>query len=430
MGENNTLAVISRTFYMKNFFTFTQPRFTSLSWYIWLFIVFFASLGNQCGCSCLNASTHHNPVESPPIDDTPLDDTLPTLSLEFEKIFYDRNNQRLVVIIKNTGKETAKDLSLRCTNISEDKASRTAVRFNNTPTTTILPIAELATGASTEEIQVAIDFQTAKKAQARMEVISGQQVAVTDSVPVNLYPIDLLAIGDTILVAKQGETRDFKWKLVTLPHEEPIDFTKFELEVRKALKEDDIIVSEENIGKILYQSTSSKIISGADLEKLANQQEILITVKNSTNDPKLIYCRLLDNGKQIATITNCLVPHIKATLLPAAELGDVKILKQAIAGGASVNSKNFRKEPVLHLATQGGYSEIVKILLENGADVNAKDNDGNTALQGAAKLQHQEIVETLLTHGADKDIRNNNGETAADLAKDEEIKDLINNWGQ
>ncbi len=412
---------------MKNFFTFTLQRFLSLSWYIWLFIVCVASLGNQCGCVCqLNAPTDNNPIESPPIDNT-----LPTLSLQFEKLCYDRNSNRLVVIIKNTGKEIAKELSLRCTNISEDETSRAAVLFNHTVTTTSIPVLDLAAGASTEEIYVAIDFQTAREALLQMEIICGQQVTTIDTIQLNRYPINMLPKEAIFIIAKQGETGECKWKLVTDSHEQSIDFIKFQLTAWRNQGKD-IIVSIEDIGTILDQSTNYKMFSGTELEKLAKQQEIVVKVKNNTPDNlNFIYFTLLgSNGEEIDEILIKLTPEIKIALLPAASTGNVDMLKQAIADGADVNNaKNIQEETALHLSTKGGHQEVVHILLDKGADTNATDNEGNTALHVAASQGQQEIAKLLLAQGADKNIKNNDNKTAADLGKDQEIKDLINNWG-
>lgn len=164
------------------------------------------------------------------------------------------------------------------------------------------------------------------------------------------------------------------------------------------------IISIENIGKILDQSTNSKTFSGADLKKLAKQKEILVKIKNNTTDVKLIYCILLDldNVKEIGSIENVLVTDIKAALLPATVDGNVKLVKQAITHGADVNTKNVKGEPPLYLAAEYGHPEIVQILLENGASVKKKDNDGNTALHRAASKGYQVVAKLFLQYGAEK----------------------------
>ncbi|MEM4366518.1 MAG: ankyrin repeat domain-containing protein [Candidatus Anstonellales archaeon] len=70
---------------------------------------------------------------------------------------------------------------------------------------------------------------------------------------------------------------------------------------------------------------------------------------------------------------------------------------------------------------------VVKLVLE-GADVNVKDNDGETALMYAAENRHEEVVEMLLKAGADPFIVNNDGESAYDLAGNEEIKKMLDNY--
>lgn len=260
-----------------------------------------------------------------------------------------------------------------------------------------------------------------------MDLISGQQVAVTKAVPINKYPIDLIPLGNAILIAKLGETKEFKWRLVT---DEQVDFNAISLKLDKFPGTNiDVSIAGTPIG--LTHLIDVATIEGADLEKLAKQKKILVKVKNNETELSLnrIGCTLLDKGKEIAKIANLLVPDIQAALLPAAALGDVKLVKQAIADGFDINNvNNSQGGSALHLATESDHHEIVGILLNNGVDINAKDNDGNTALHVAAKLGRKSIVETLLTHGSDKSIMNKNNEIAADVAKDQETKDLINKW--
>lgn len=63
-------------------------------------------------------------------------------------------------------------------------------------------------------------------------------------------------------------------------------------------------------------------------------------------------------------------------------------------------------------------------------EVSFTDNEGNTALHIAARKGHQGIARLLLEYRAKKNIKNKKGETAADLAQDQEMKNLLNNWGK
>ena len=81
-------------------------------------------------------------------------------------------------------------------------------------------------------------------------------------------------------------------------------------------------------------------------------------------------------------------------------------------------------------ASANGHLEVVKYLLENGADINAKDSNwGYTVLIYAAEYVNLETVQFLIENGADFNIKNNEGKTALDLAKTEEIKEVLRKAG-
>ena len=71
----------------------------------------------------------------------------------------------------------------------------------------------------------------------------------------------------------------------------------------------------------------------------------------------------------------------------------------------------------LHKACVKGNIEAVKQHLADGADVNTKDKYGWTPLRYAAN-GHKEIVRLLIAKGADVNAKNNNGETPLDWAED------------
>ena len=63
-----------------------------------------------------------------------------------------------------------------------------------------------------------------------------------------------------------------------------------------------------------------------------------------------------------------------------------------------------------------------------GIDVNAKNKNGWTALMSAAYANSKESVAQLLQFDIDVNAKNKTGETALDLAKNEEIKELIEEY--
>ena len=98
-------------------------------------------------------------------------------------------------------------------------------------------------------------------------------------------------------------------------------------------------------------------------------------------------------------------------------IGDLKVVKQAIADGTDVNARNPQfGEPMLSTAALMGHTEIITFLLEKGADINARNGDGNTALHAAAFLGRAEAVELLMEHDVDVNVRNNDGGSAMDSA--------------
>ena len=139
---------------------------------------------------------------------------------------------------------------------------------------------------------------------------------------------------------------------------------------------------------------------------------------------------------------------VKSDLLLAATKGDVNKIRELLAQGADVNSKDFQGEtPLLKakdletvefLLAQGarvddknnygftalirasdlGRTSVVQALLERGAKINSINKYGNTPLMSAAMNGHVEVVATLLKLGADKAASNNLGKTALMFARE------------
>ena len=89
-------------------------------------------------------------------------------------------------------------------------------------------------------------------------------------------------------------------------------------------------------------------------------------------------------------------------LSAAIDDGDLALVRQLLADGASPNEgdKGWCL-PLIHAAMKGT-SSMVKLLLEAGADVNgAEPPEQVTALMAAADNGHLKIVRLLLAAGAD-----------------------------
>jgi ankyrin repeat protein len=103
--------------------------------------------------------------------------------------------------------------------------------------------------------------------------------------------------------------------------------------------------------------------------------------------------------------------------------GDEEIAQILIDAGADVNVKNKRDWTALHLAVWENNSSITKILIDAGADLNSQTIFGTTALHLA--VDKTEIAQMLVDAGVRTDIRDKYGKLPYDLAKTEEMKNLL-----
>ena len=109
----------------------------------------------------------------------------------------------------------------------------------------------------------------------------------------------------------------------------------------------------------------------------------------------------------------------------AAAEGLNPIIELLIKKGAVTYKKNKKGETPLYKAVSMGELETVSLLIEKGASVNTKDKKGNTALHRAAYKGHEEMVQFLLKSGAKKSVVNKKNQTPADLAKNNNIKKML-----
>jgi ankyrin repeat protein len=97
--------------------------------------------------------------------------------------------------------------------------------------------------------------------------------------------------------------------------------------------------------------------------------------------------------------------EIDTQLLEAVQGNEIKKVKDLIAQGANVNTRNEFGETPLHLAQS---KEMAEFLLSKGADLHARDNEfGMTPLFNAPKG----IFELLISKGADVNARSKKGLT-------------------
>ncbi len=87
--------------------------------------------------------------------------------------------------------------------------------------------------------------------------------------------------------------------------------------------------------------------------------------------------------------------------------------------------QNVNGNTPLHRVVQKNYKKGVEALLAKGAKINIGDDEDNTPLHFAAHLGYEEIVPMLLKAKADIKAKNKHGNTPFDIAKTDDIKELL-----
>ena len=95
-------------------------------------------------------------------------------------------------------------------------------------------------------------------------------------------------------------------------------------------------------------------------------------------------------------LVGCGPPVPDISIYDAVEDGNIEVVKQHLAAGTDVNSKDKDGWTPLHEAASEGHNKIVELLVAKGADVNAKDDDGETPVDAAA---NPETAGLLRKHG-------------------------------
>ena len=116
-------------------------------------------------------------------------------------------------------------------------------------------------------------------------------------------------------------------------------------------------------------------------------------------------------------------------LIDASKNGDLEKVKLLIENGADIEAKDNNGDTALILASYYRYLEIIQYLVEKGANINATNDNGWTSLMYASKYGELETIKYLLENGADVNIKNKNGNAALDLAKIEDIKEVLRKAG-
>ena len=96
-------------------------------------------------------------------------------------------------------------------------------------------------------------------------------------------------------------------------------------------------------------------------------------------------------------LTTAIPPDI--SLLNAATDGNIEAIKQHLANGADVNTKDRYGRTALLYAAYRENKEAIELLIAEGANVNAKNKKGRTPLNWAIDLKRTETINLLRKHG-------------------------------
>jgi len=151
---------------------------------------------------------------------------------------------------------------------------------------------------------------------------------------------------------------------------------------------------------------------------LTNHSEVVELLIAYGADLELAELILLESGADpnpISKHTNWETP-----LHYAAEAGAIDAVQALLDGGVEVDVRiDQGRSPMMNIIKEGksGYgSPVVKVLLDNGADPNLQDNSGSTALHYAAMNGRVDIIQLMIEHGASLDLTNDLGNTALHLS--------------
>lgn len=132
-----------------------------------------------------------------------------------------------------------------------------------------------------------------------------------------------------------------------------------------------------------------------------------------------------EQGDVNATIANRTTP-----LMKAAHLGNLAVLRELLAAGAIIATKNADGNNALWLACVGNHLDAIDVLAEAGIDIDNRNDNGATALMYASSSGKAEVVAHLLAKGAATDSETLDGFTALDMAASLDCLNLLRRAGR
>jgi tankyrase len=171
-------------------------------------------------------------------------------------------------------------------------------------------------------------------------------------------------------------------------------------------------LAKENVLKILKDPPSDSVDLEIQLLEASKGGDLAQVKKIITSNPRIVNCRDID-GRHSTPL------HF------AAGYNRIALVEFLLQNGADVHASDKGGLVPLHNASSYGHLEVSQFLIKAGADVNATDLWKFSPLHEAAAKGKVEIVKLLLKNGANPNLKNRDGASPLDLAKDQEISDLL-----
>ncbi|CAN6451172.1 unnamed protein product [Victoria cruziana] len=122
-----------------------------------------------------------------------------------------------------------------------------------------------------------------------------------------------------------------------------------------------------------------------------------------TRDGKTPHMLAMESGHHHLMDVLCLGDKLHRA---AGQDGNVHGVKQYMAQGASVDSRDQNGWTPLHRAAFKGRIDVVQFLIDQGAQLDLLDDSGYTPLDCATEAGHTNVTELLICHGACRNINN------------------------
>ena len=199
------------------------------------------------------------------------------------------------------------------------------------------------------------------------------------------------------------------------------------------------IVTVGDIAMIEYATPLFAAVSGGDAEQVS----LLLARGENVNARDENYSRItplflaVENGSTEIAETllnfgakiNIRDDNRQTPLMRLDEDATPELVDLLIKHGARVKLSDKQGNTPLILAARAVRAEVLQVLISHSASVDARNGEGRTALMEAADADNLENVRALLAAGADATLSDNTGETALDLTTDEEIRQMLVEFG-